>query len=425
MWRHLFPEGSEQPVGYVTNGVHTATWVGPEMRTFYAQHLDPQWEQKLLEPRGLEADPRGPRRRAVGGAPRAEGAADPLRARARARAVRAARPDARRAAARRGAARPARADDRLRPPLRHLQARVPDHVRPRAAARDHERRRSGRCSSSSPARRTRPTARARRWCGGCSRSPTASSAASSCSSRTTTSRSAARWCRAATCGSTPRAGRRRRAARPGRRCRSTAASTSACSTAGGPRATAATTAGPIGDGGLDPDTAAQDRGDAESLYHILADEVVPRFFTRDESGLPREWIRDDEGVDRVGGRAVQRPPHGARLRRSTPTCRRPTRATAADARLVGSRSGRPGVEAGLVEPLALGHRGADERLAARGVAGCSTRSACAAQACVPSPERNSSPTSTTNTRRRVSGESRSMRWASVSRPAGLGRLAGR
>ncbi len=50
MWRHLFPEGSNQPVGSVTNGVHTASWVGPEMRSFYAQHVDPLWEQKLLEP---------------------------------------------------------------------------------------------------------------------------------------------------------------------------------------------------------------------------------------------------------------------------------------------------------------------------------------------------------------------------------------
>ena len=41
MWRHLFPDGGAEPVGYVTNGVHTASWVGPEMRTFYAQHVDP------------------------------------------------------------------------------------------------------------------------------------------------------------------------------------------------------------------------------------------------------------------------------------------------------------------------------------------------------------------------------------------------
>ncbi len=47
----------------------------------------------------------------------------------------------------------------------------------------------------------------------------------------------------------------------------------------------------IGDGVPNPDTAAQDRTDAESLYRLLADEVVPRFFTRDEGALPREWIR--------------------------------------------------------------------------------------------------------------------------------------
>jgi len=47
----------------------------------------------------------------------------------------------------------------------------------------------------------------------------------------------------------------------------------------------------IGDGSISPDTAAQDRDDAESLYRALEEEVVPRFFARDEAGLPREWIR--------------------------------------------------------------------------------------------------------------------------------------
>jgi starch phosphorylase len=50
MWRHLFPGGAEEPVGAITNGVHTESWVGPEMRAFYAQHLDPRWEEQLLEP---------------------------------------------------------------------------------------------------------------------------------------------------------------------------------------------------------------------------------------------------------------------------------------------------------------------------------------------------------------------------------------
>jgi starch phosphorylase len=50
MWRHLFPEGSSDPVGAVTNGVHTASWVGPEMRSFYKQYVDAEWEARLLEP---------------------------------------------------------------------------------------------------------------------------------------------------------------------------------------------------------------------------------------------------------------------------------------------------------------------------------------------------------------------------------------
>jgi len=47
----------------------------------------------------------------------------------------------------------------------------------------------------------------------------------------------------------------------------------------------------IGDGSINPDTAAQDHADADSLYQALETEVVPRFFARDEAGLPREWIR--------------------------------------------------------------------------------------------------------------------------------------
>ena len=50
MWRHLWPGSPEEPVTAITNGVHTESWVGPEMRAFYAQNLDPHWEQHLLEP---------------------------------------------------------------------------------------------------------------------------------------------------------------------------------------------------------------------------------------------------------------------------------------------------------------------------------------------------------------------------------------
>ncbi len=50
MWRHLFPEGRELPVGYVTNGVHSPSWVGPEIRALYAHHLAPNWDEHLTDP---------------------------------------------------------------------------------------------------------------------------------------------------------------------------------------------------------------------------------------------------------------------------------------------------------------------------------------------------------------------------------------
>jgi starch phosphorylase len=50
MWRHLWPGAPESPVSAITNGVHTETWVGPEMRALYTQQIDPAWEEHLLEP---------------------------------------------------------------------------------------------------------------------------------------------------------------------------------------------------------------------------------------------------------------------------------------------------------------------------------------------------------------------------------------
>jgi starch phosphorylase len=34
-----------------------------------------------------------------------------------------------------------------------------------------------------------------------------------------------------------------------------------------------------------------DAADAEALYHLLEHDVVPAFYDRDASGLPRRWIR--------------------------------------------------------------------------------------------------------------------------------------
>jgi len=49
MWRHLWPDAPESPVGAITNGVHTESWVGPEMRALYARRLHPEWTQHLLD----------------------------------------------------------------------------------------------------------------------------------------------------------------------------------------------------------------------------------------------------------------------------------------------------------------------------------------------------------------------------------------
>jgi starch phosphorylase len=49
MWRHLWPGAPERPVGHITNGVHTPTWVGSEMRALYGRYLDPAWEEHILD----------------------------------------------------------------------------------------------------------------------------------------------------------------------------------------------------------------------------------------------------------------------------------------------------------------------------------------------------------------------------------------
>jgi len=46
----------------------------------------------------------------------------------------------------------------------------------------------------------------------------------------------------------------------------------------------------IGDRQADGDEAAQDYADASELYRLLEQEIVPRFFERDPSGLPAGWL---------------------------------------------------------------------------------------------------------------------------------------
>ncbi|HJV91489.1 MAG TPA: alpha-glucan family phosphorylase, partial [Holophagaceae bacterium] len=52
MWQGLWPGRSleEVPIGHVTNGVHLATWLAPEMNEVYKVHLGPDWVEGLARP---------------------------------------------------------------------------------------------------------------------------------------------------------------------------------------------------------------------------------------------------------------------------------------------------------------------------------------------------------------------------------------
>ena len=39
------------------------------------------------------------------------------------------------------------------------------------------------------------------------------------------------------------------------------------------------------------DEAATDEADAESLYHLLEQEIVPAFYECDDRSVPRRWVR--------------------------------------------------------------------------------------------------------------------------------------
>ncbi len=56
MWRFLWPEIEEDevPIGSITNGVHTATWLAPRLAALYTRYLGPDWYAHLDEPGDLE-----------------------------------------------------------------------------------------------------------------------------------------------------------------------------------------------------------------------------------------------------------------------------------------------------------------------------------------------------------------------------------
>jgi starch phosphorylase len=57
MWSGLYPDRGEDqvPIGHITNGVHTQTWLAPEMEQVYARHLGPDWAARASTPGFWEA----------------------------------------------------------------------------------------------------------------------------------------------------------------------------------------------------------------------------------------------------------------------------------------------------------------------------------------------------------------------------------
>jgi starch phosphorylase len=52
MWHLLWPDRrvEEVPIGHLTNGVHLSTWLAPEMDDMYTARLTPTWKEKLAHP---------------------------------------------------------------------------------------------------------------------------------------------------------------------------------------------------------------------------------------------------------------------------------------------------------------------------------------------------------------------------------------
>jgi glycogen phosphorylase len=52
MWHSLWPDKPEEqvPIGSVTNGVHSPTWVAPDLDRIFAKHLGRDWQARLDDP---------------------------------------------------------------------------------------------------------------------------------------------------------------------------------------------------------------------------------------------------------------------------------------------------------------------------------------------------------------------------------------
>ena len=52
MWNFLWPNEKEEdvPIGYVTNGVHTGSWLARRMRVLFEKYIGADWLEHLDEP---------------------------------------------------------------------------------------------------------------------------------------------------------------------------------------------------------------------------------------------------------------------------------------------------------------------------------------------------------------------------------------
>jgi len=50
MWKRVYnvSDPAKVPIGHVTNGIHTQTWLAPEMQSLYRKHLKPNWNRPSL-----------------------------------------------------------------------------------------------------------------------------------------------------------------------------------------------------------------------------------------------------------------------------------------------------------------------------------------------------------------------------------------
>lgn len=52
MWQNLWPgrPEAEVPIGHITNGIHTSSWLAPPMSALYARRIGPDWQQQMCAP---------------------------------------------------------------------------------------------------------------------------------------------------------------------------------------------------------------------------------------------------------------------------------------------------------------------------------------------------------------------------------------